>query len=122
MEIKAKSRIQSFKYAIKGIIYAFKHEKNIWIQSVCAVAVIVAGFVFKISIIEWIAIVLCIGIVLTCEIMNTTIEVIVDFISPKYHQKAGLIKDLAAGAVLVVAIMSVLVAAIIFIPKLIIFC
>ena len=88
MEIKAKSRIQSFKYAIKGIIYAFKHEKNIWIQSVCAVAVIVAGFIFKISIIEWIAIVLCIGIVLTCEIMNTTIEVIVDFISPKYHQKA----------------------------------
>ena len=122
METKSKSRIQSFKNAIKGIVHAFKHEKNIWIQSICAVAVIVVGVVFKTSTMEWIAIVGCIGIVFACEIMNTAIENMVDFISPEYHKKAGRIKDLAAGAVLVVAIMSAVVAAIIFIPKLIILC
>ena len=114
-----KNRIKSFKYAIKGIFHAFKYEKNIWIESVCAVAIIIAGFVFKINTIEWIAIVFCIGIVFACEIINTAIEAIVNFISPEYHKKAGLIKDLAAGAVLIVAIMSVVIAAIIFVPKLI---
>ena len=114
-----KSRIRSFKYAINGIAHTFKHEKNIWIQSACAIAIIIVGFIFKINRIEWIAIVFCIGVVLACEIINTAIESIVDFISPEYHKKAGLIKDLAAGAVLIVSIMSVVVAAIIFIPKLI---
>ena len=118
-KLTAKSRIQSFRYAIKGIIHAFKHERNIWIQSICAVVAVGAGFVFKIHSIEWIAIVFCIGLVFACEIINTAIENIVDFISPEYHKKAGLIKDLAAGAVLIVAIMSAVVAAIIFIPKLI---
>ena len=118
----ARNRMQSFKYAFKGIFHAFKHEKNIWIQSACAVTIIIVGIIFKISIMEWVAIVVCIGMVFACEIMNTAIEAIVDFISPEYHKKAGLIKDLAAGAVLVASIMSAIVAVIIFIPKLILFC
>ena len=114
-----KSRINSFVYAINGIIHTFRQEKNILIQSIFAVASIIAGIIFKISPMEWIAIVLCIGMVFACEIINTAIETIVDFISPEHHKKAGLIKDLAAGAVLVMSIASAIVAAIIFIPKLI---
>lgn len=114
-----KSRLQSFVYAIKGIVFAFKHERSIWLQSVGAIGTITAGFLFKISQIEWIAVVLCVGIVIACEIINTAIETIVDFISPEYHKKAGIIKDLAAGAVLTTAITSAVVAAIIFIPKII---
>lgn len=114
-----KSRVQSFTYAIKGIIHAFKHERSIWLQSICAVVTIIAGFVFNISRIEWLAVIVCIGIVFASETMNTAIETIVDFISPEYDKKAGLIKDLAAGAVLITAIMSAVVALVIFTPKIV---
>ena len=116
-KLTIKSRIQSFTYAIKGIICVFKNERNIWLQSICACIAIAAGFIFKISNIEWVIIILCIGIVFACETINTAIEAIVDFISPEYHKKAGLIKDLAAGAVLITAIMSAVIALIIFVPK-----
>lgn len=112
-------RIKSFGYAFKGIGLAFKFGWNIVIQLLCAIAVVIAGFIFNISVYEWLAVVFCIGLVIAFEIINTAIEKIVDFISPGYHKQAGIIKDLAAGAVLVTAILSVVIAGIIFVPKLI---
>ena len=78
--------------------------------------VIVSGIVFKITTTEWLFVVLAIGIVLTAELLNTAIEMIVDFIAPDFHRKAGKIKDIAAGAVLMAALTSAIIGAIIFTP------
>lgn len=109
--------LQSFKYAINGIVKAFVSQRNMQIHGVALIVAVFAGWYFKISNLEWIAILLCSSMVFGAEIFNTAIEEIVNFISPNQHPKAGLIKDLSAGAVLVSAIFAVVVAVIIFLPK-----
>ena len=106
-----------FKFAIQGIYEAIRTQLNMKIHAVAMVAVIIAGFYFRINSGEWIAIILCIGVVLTAELINTAIEYIVDFISPDHHVMAGKIKDLAAGAVLVISIAAAIIGTIIFLPK-----
>ena len=85
---------------------------------IITVLVIVAGFLFNISLVEWLSIVICIGLVIGMELLNTSIEHTVDLACQKeYHQLAKKAKDASAGAVLVVATMSVVIGMIIFIPK-----
>lgn len=76
--------------------------------------VIVAGFIFGLSKIEWSIIALTIGLVIVTELLNTAIEMLVDLVSPEYNERAGKIKDVSAGAVLLSAIISVVVAVFIF--------
>ncbi|WP_423148164.1 diacylglycerol kinase family protein [Rubrolithibacter danxiaensis] len=109
--------IKSFGYAIKGIIYAAKTQVNFQIHLVAALSAIILGFYFKISVNEWLWIILCIGLVLIVELLNTAIEVLVDLISPQFNKKAGVIKDIAAGAVLTSAILAIAIGLFIFIPK-----
>jgi Diacylglycerol kinase len=87
------------------------------IHFIIAILVIVAGFTFSISPYEWIACLLCIGLVFGMEMMNTAIESVVDLASPKLHPLAGKAKDVAAGAVLICAIIAVIIGLIIFVPK-----
>ena len=84
-----------------------------------SVFVILLGFLFHISTFEWLICILCIGLVFSSEMFNTAIEAIVDLISPQRNHLAGKAKDIAAGAVLVTAIMSIAVGIIIFLPKII---
>jgi diacylglycerol kinase (ATP) len=114
-----KKRIQSFGFAFKGIAHVFAHEHNMWIHLCAALCVTVAGFYFHIDSTEWLFVLLCIGGVIAAELINSAIEKLVDLVSPQYNINAGLIKDIAAGAVLIMAIVSVIVGLIIFIPKLI---
>ncbi len=114
-----KKQIQSFGHAFKGMAYVIRTQRNMRIHLVAAVAVVVAAFWFSISSLEWLAIILCIGLVLAAESFNTAIELLVDKISPDYDKQAGRIKDIAAAAVLFCAIASLLIAALIFIPKII---
>lgn len=107
----------SFGFAIQDIKQAFVSQQNIKIHSFVAFVVVIAGFVFDISNMEWIAIVGCIALVFAAEIFNTAIENIVDYISLERHPIAGKIKDLAAAAVFVCAMMSVIVGCLIFLPK-----
>ena len=79
----------------------------------------IAGFAFRISGGEWIAVVLCMGWVIALELLNSAIENIADFVSPEKHETIKKIKDLAAGAVLVGAIASAIVGMIVFLPKVI---
>lgn len=81
--------------------------------------VIVCGFTFKISTTEWLICILLFGFVITLELMNTAIETAIDICKPEINPKAKLAKDTAAGAVLVVAIVAVVVGIIIFGPKII---
>ena len=112
-----KKRIDSFAYAIRGIRLAVGSEVNIKIHLTVALLVIICGFVFNISTIEWMIVFLCFGLVLGMEVMNTAIETVVDLASPKRHKLAGRAKDLAAGAVLITAIFAAICGLIIFIPK-----
>ncbi len=114
-----KKRIQSFRYAFRGVQQFIKNEHNVWIHLIIAILVVIAGLFFSLTITEWTIVIIAIAMVLAAEAFNTAIEVLVDFISPDYHKKAGKIKDIAAGAVLITAIASAIVGFLIFIPKLI---
>lgn len=112
-----KKRIRSFVYAGRGIRIVFGSEANMKIHLVIVFLVVIAGFLLKISTIEWIMCLLCFGLVVGSEMINTAIESIVDLVSPGFHPLAGKVKDIAAGAVLICAIISVLIGLLIFIPK-----
>jgi len=113
-----KSRFKSFGYAFNGIVKTVKNEHNFWIHLVVMFLVIAFGFVFQVSVTEWVFLVFSIGFVLTAEIFNSAIEVLTDFVSPEHNPKAGLTKDMAAGAVLVSAVTAAIIGLIIFAPKL----
>ena len=112
-------RIRSFKYAINGIKILFREEPNAKIHLLATICVLIAGFAFRISRGEWIAVILCIGLVTALESLNSAIENIADFVSPGKHDIIKKVKDLAAGAVLIGAIASAVVGMIVFLPKII---
>ena len=110
---------KSFGYAFKGIDDVIKHEPNMKIHVVVAILVVIMAFIFKVSIIEWIILVLLIGSVLAAETINTTIENLVDMYTKEYDEKAKVVKDTAAGTVLILAITSAIIGLIIFVPKIV---
>lgn len=114
---KRKKLRNSFKYAFEGVTEAWKTEQNLKIHFVIMALVIVAGFIFKISLTEWIVCLLLFAIVISLELINTAIETTVDIAMPEINEKAKYAKDIAAGAVLFSAIISVIVGLIIFLPK-----
>ena len=107
-------RLKSFKYAFNGIFVLIKNEHNAWIHLAALVVVVVAGIILKLSYTEWALVVFAIGFVFAAEAFNTAIETLVDLVSPEFDKKAGLIKDVAAGAVLIVAITTVVIGILIF--------
>lgn len=117
MRTKTKKLINSFKYAFTGIVTSFKTEQNMKIHILIMILIIIAGIVLKISSLDWIILVIMFALVISAELFNTTIETVVDMITMEKNEKAKIAKDVAAGAVLVLAIGSVIVGLIIFIPK-----
>ena len=111
------NRIKSVGFAFKGMFILIRTEASIKVQLFIALVVTIAGFYFNISKTEWIAQITMIGLVMSVEGMNTAIEAIADFIHPEYHEKIGLIKDVAAGAVFIASVIAVIIAGIIYIPK-----
>ena len=107
---------KSFGYAFQGIKTAFS-EQNMRVHAVATVIVIVAGLLTRLTTVEWCIILVVIALVLAFEMMNTAIEKVVDLASPTIHPLAKAAKDIAAGAVLVIACMSVIIGILIFIPK-----
>lgn len=107
----------SFKDAFSGIKFTFKNERNFRIHTVVTILVVTAGFVLKITLLEWTSILLCIGLVIAMELVNTAIEQTVDLIvGESFHELARNAKDAAAGAVVISACMSVIIGLIIFFP------
>jgi diacylglycerol kinase len=110
---------KSFYFAFKGIADLFSgRHPNAMVHLMAVVSVCIAGYFFKISTSEWLAVILCFIAVITLEAMNSAIEYVVDLASPEFHPLAKKAKDMAAGAVLLAAIGTVVIAAIIFLPKL----
>ena len=116
--LSIKGLIKSFSYAIDGFKSSFKEEANMKIHIFMAILVIICGFLFRVSRLEWIFLLFAIGLVIGAELLNTGIENLVDLVCKEKNNKAGLIKDVSAAFVMVLAIVSAIVGLIIFIPKL----
>jgi diacylglycerol kinase len=112
------SLYRSFQFAFKGLKHILK-ERNFIIHLIVAAMAVLFGFLFRISYLEWISICVCCAMVLSLELINTSIEKTIDLLHPAFDERAGEIKDIAAAAVLLSAIASVIVGSIIFIPKII---
>lgn len=112
-----KKFILSFKYAFEGLIKAIKKERNMKIHLLAVIVVIIMGTIYKISTLEWIACIILFGLVISSELINTAIEQAVNLVTKEINPIAKYAKDVAAGAVLVNAIISVIIAGLIWIPK-----
>ena len=108
---------KSFSCASQGIIEALKTERNIQIHSIVTIVVILVGLFFSLNWMEWLFILVAIVGTITLELVNSAIERVVDLVTEEYHPLAKQAKDIAAGAVFLYAIFSVIVGIIIFLPK-----
>ncbi|MGY8911190.1 MAG: diacylglycerol kinase family protein [Flavobacteriales bacterium] len=112
-----RGRVRSLKFAFKGLWILMSTEDSIKAQLFFALIATILGFVFDISEMEWAVQCLAIGLVLVAEAANSAIEEVADFIHPEFHIKIGLIKDIAAGAPTFAALISLIIAGIIYVPK-----
>lgn len=110
-------RLKSIGFAVKGAFKLITTEHSVMVQSLLALIMIVAGFVFHISREEWMMQILAFGLVLGIESLNTAVEKIADFIHPEFHDRIGFIKDIAAGAVMFAATAAIAVGLLIYVPK-----
>ncbi len=110
--------LKSFGYAFKGIRYATVSQLNFRIHIGATIIAVALGLFLHIAVTEWQWIAVSITLVLVTEIFNTMIETLVDLVSPGYNEKAGHIKDMSAGAVVIAAAFAILNGVIIFLPKL----
>jgi undecaprenol kinase len=109
--------LHSFTFAISGIFHALRNERNMKIHSVVTIIVIILAWIYHLSAIEWMFISFAICGVLALELVNTAVERVVDLVTKEFHPLAKQAKDVAAGAVLLYAILSVVIGCIIFLPK-----
>lgn len=108
---------KSFIHALDGIKYAIKYEHNFIIIIMAIIVTTILGFIFKINGYEWLFIIMCFALVFGCELLNSAIEAAVDLVTIEEKKLAKIAKDCGSGATLTFAIMSLMVALIIFIPK-----
>ena len=118
MSYDFKKQMRSFKFAWKGIMTCAGREQNITFHLLAALVVVMTGIFFGITRAEWLAVIICIGMVITGELFNSAIERLVDMVSPQWQRIAGEVKDIAAGAVLVTAIAAAVVGLLVFVPYL----
>lgn len=111
-----KKFIWSLKFAWTGILQFFAKERNGQIQTVFGITAIVLGFILSITPVQWLLVLFCIGLVLSLEMINTAIEKFCDLVTTDFHPAIKIIKDVAAGAVLVASIFSLVIGLFIFIP------
>ncbi|MEI8360967.1 MAG: diacylglycerol kinase family protein [bacterium] len=112
-----KRLIKSFTYAFKGLVKTWREEQNLQIHTVMAIITILIGFLFGLSSIEWLFLILCITLVVIMEVVNSAVERVTDILKPRIHGYVKEIKDIMAAAVLLASISAVIVGLIIFGPK-----
>lgn len=109
--------VNSFKYSYEGLKYAYKYEQSMTIHLSAVVIVVIFGIWLKISLMEWLLCFILFGLVLATELINTSLEAVVDLICPKIHPLAKIAKDTASAAVFVFSIIAFISGLIIFVPK-----
>ncbi len=112
------ARARSFAHAWRGLGYLVATQHNAWIHLVAAGLVVVAGFYFRLERGEWLWLIVAIGLVLAAEAMNTALEVLADTREPAFNPGIGRAKDVAAGAVLILALTAAVIGILVFLPHL----
>ena len=112
------SRLQAIKYAVEGWWYVISTQKNTRIHAAASITVIALGFWLRISVQDWAIIILTIALVWVVEIINTSLEVLTDLLSPQQNQLAKISKDVSAAAVLISAVTSIVIGLLILGPPL----
>ncbi len=100
---------KAFHYARQGMRSAFESERNIKIIMAVGACAVLAGFIIGLNLIEWAIVLLCCGAVTSAELFNTSIEAVVDLVSPEFHPLAGKAKDIAAAAVWIISLSSIVI-------------
>jgi diacylglycerol kinase len=111
--------LDRFKYAFEGLFLVFKRDKNVKFHFLIFLLTIFFSFFFNISKIEFIIVLICSGIVITLEIINSVIEKISDYVQKEFDLKIKEIKDMSASFVLVFSIFTFVIGLVIFLPKVI---
>jgi diacylglycerol kinase len=119
MTVRKINRLESFRYAFAGIWYTIRTQRNAQIHLAIAVAIFVLGFVLELNLIEWAILTLTIGFVISVEMLNTVAEAAMDYATPEINPQVKIVKDVAAGAVLMAAITAVMVGLLILGPPLV---
>ena len=109
-------RVRSLVYGFRGLRFLIASQKNAWIHAAATVGVIAAGVYFGLTAAQWGLVVLAIAAVWTAEAFNTAFELLADAVSPDFHPLVGKAKDVAAGAVLIAALGSIVIGGIVFGP------
>jgi diacylglycerol kinase (ATP) len=112
------SRIASFRHAFRGLWYVLRTQKNTWVHTVATIFVVMLGWWLVLPARDWAMLAVSISIVWMAEVLNTSIEAVVDLASPVHHPLAKVGKDVGAAAVLVAAGTAVLVGLLILGPPL----
>lgn len=115
---RVKAFLRGFGYAFEGIAYTLRTQRNMRVHLLITALVVAAGIFFRITAVEWAVIAATIGLVLSMELLNTVIELVVDLLVQRQHPLAKVAKDVGAGAVLVTALAAIGVGAAIFGPRL----
>ena len=111
-----KGRKSSFLAAFQGLSFVLKTQKNAWLHLLATSIVVILSFYLQLDRMEWLAVLLVIGLVWMAEFLNTAFEVIVDLASPEIHPLAKIGKDVGAASVLIAAILSIIVGVIVLGP------
>ncbi len=111
-----KKRLQSFAWAVNGILYAIKTQWNVKFHLFATLAVLASGFYFQIEKWEWCVVLLCCALVISLELLNTAIETLADKLHPEHDKLIGLAKDVSAGATLIASIFVAMVGLLVFLP------
>ena len=115
---RRQSLFKSWAISVSGFMYAVRNERNVALVCVCMVIAVVLAIALRISLIEWVIVVLCCGLVLTSELLNTAIEAVTDLAcNEEIHPLAKIAKDVAAGATLVTSVTSLIIALLVFGPR-----
>ena len=107
--MKNQSILKKLKFALNGISYALKNEHNMRRHILSGILVICLFYFFEISLLWWALIILCIGLVIAAELLNSAIETLIDYLHPEMHEKIGHVKDMLAGMVLVLSIAAAII-------------
>jgi diacylglycerol kinase len=109
--------LQSVKHALNGMTYFFLHERNGKLQLCIAITVVAIAVGLGVSATEWLILLLCFALVMGAEMVNSAIERLCDVVQEEYHPVIKIVKDVAAGAVLFISIVAVIIGCIIFLHK-----
>lgn len=114
--MKSDSQLQSFAVAFQGIATAFKNEMHMKVHLVFAVLALLACWLLQVELWGWCVVIICVGLVISAEVLNTALEALCDKVSSEYDPLIKIAKDAAAGSVLVLAITSVIAGLIVYVP------